>query len=87
MSEYKIIFTDYYKPSDVKNDIQLPVKIYDPVNPKNNVGRNITKQERIKIIEESQAAFDALSMAISAYVKGKAVENWQKILGPSFNSK
>lgn len=85
--EEKIIFTDYYKPSDVKNDVQSPVKIYDPVNPENNAGGNITEQERTKIIEESQVAFDALSMASSAYAKGKAVENWQKILGSSFNTK
>lgn len=85
--EEQIIFTDYYKPSDVKNDVQSSVKIYDPVNPENNVGRNVTEQERAKIIEESQVAFDALSMASSAYTKGKAVENWQKILGSSFNPK
>jgi len=85
--EERIVFTDYYKPSDVKNDVQSPVKIYDPVNPENNVGINVTEQERVKTIEESQAAFDALSMANSAYTKGKAVENWQKILGSSFNPK
>lgn len=83
--EEKIIFTDYYKPSDVKDDTNSPVKIYDPVNPENNVGKNLTEQERTKIIEETQIAFDALSMASAAYTKGKAVENWRKILGSSFN--
>jgi len=83
--EEQIIFTDYYKVSDVKNDTDSPVKIYDPVNPENNVGKNLTEQERTKIIEESHIAFDALSMAYSDYVKGRAVENWKKILGSSFN--
>ena len=83
--EEQIIFTDYYKVSDVKNDTDSPVKIYDPVNPENNVGKNLTEQERTKIIEESHIAFDALSMAYSDYVKWRAVENWKKILGSSFN--
>lgn len=83
--EEQIIFTDYYKYSDVKDDTNSPVKIYDPVNPENNVGKNLTEQEKAKIIEESQVAFDALSMATSAYTKGKAIEYWKKILGSSFN--
>ncbi len=83
--EELIIFTDYYKLSDVKNGTDSAVKIYDPVNPENNVGKNLTEQERAKIIEESQAAFDALSMACSDYIKRRAVEYWQKILGSSFN--
>lgn len=83
--EEKIIFTDYYQISAVKDDDKSPVKIYDPVNPENNVGKNLTEQERTKIIEETQMAFDALSMASAAYTKGKAVENWRKILGSSFN--
>lgn len=83
--EEKIIFTDYYQISAVKDDDKSPVKIYDPVNPENNVGKNLTEQERTKIIEETQIAFDALGMASAAYTKGKAVENWQKILGSSFN--
>lgn len=83
--EEQIIFTDYYKLSDVKDDGLSPVKIYDPVNPENNLGKNLAEQEKAKIIEESQIAFDALSMASSAYTKGKAVEYWQKILGSTFN--
>ena len=83
--EEKIIFTDYYQLSTVQDDEKLPVKIYDPVNPKNNVGKTLTEPERTKILEEAQVAFDALSMASAAYTKGKAVENWQKILGSSFN--
>lgn len=81
----QIIFTDYYEPLEVQDDLQSPVKIYDPVNPKNNAAKNLTDQEREKIIEEAQTAFDVLSMASSAYTKEKAVENWQKILGSSFN--
>lgn len=83
--EEKIIFTDYYQISAVKDDEKSPVKIYDPVNPENNVGKNLTEQERIKIIEETQGAFDALGMATAADTKGRAVENWRKILGSSFN--
>lgn len=83
--EKKIIFTDYYQLSAVKDDDSSPVKIYDPVNPENNVGKTLTESERTKILEEVQEAFDALSMANASYTKGRAVENWQRILGSSFN--
>lgn len=81
----RIIFTDYYKLTGVKQDNASPVQIYDPVNPENNLGSGLTDQERLKIVSESQNAFNALSLATEAYTKRDAVENWQKILGSSFN--
>ncbi len=81
----RIIFTDYYKLTDVKQDNVSLIQIYDPVNPENNLGGKLSDQERLKIVTESQTAFNALSQAVAAYTKGNAVENWQKILGSSFN--
>ncbi|MBI3009638.1 MAG: nucleotidyltransferase [Candidatus Omnitrophica bacterium] len=83
--EEKIIFTDHYSLSDVQDNSLAPVKVYDPVNPKNNVASNMTQRDKAKIIEETQAAFDAVSMAASAYTKEKAVEYWQRVLGTAFN--
>ncbi len=79
-----IVFTDYYQSSEVKGD-NSPIQVYDPINPKNNVGLTITETDRQIIVKEAQLAFDALAMACSAYTKENAVANWQKILGPGFN--
>ncbi len=78
-----IIFTDYYKKSAVDGAEEL-INIYDPVNPENNVGTLVTSHEKNQIIEQAQAAFDAISMANSAFTKGNAVEQWQRVFGPSF---
>lgn len=79
-----IVFTDYYQSSEVKGD-NSPIQVYDPINPKNNVGLTITEADRQTIVKEAQLAFDALAMACSAYTKESAVANWQKILGSGFN--
>ena len=80
----KIVFTDYYRGAEVKGD-DSPIQVYDPINPKNNVGITITETDRQTIVKEAQLAFDALAMACSAYTKENAVANWQKILGSGFN--
>ncbi|MFA6005319.1 MAG: CBASS oligonucleotide cyclase [Patescibacteria group bacterium] len=80
----KIVFTDYYRRAEVKGD-DSPIQVYDPINPKNNVGITITEADRQTIVKEAQLAFDALAMACSAYTKENAVANWQKILGSGFN--
>jgi hypothetical protein len=79
-----IIFTDYYKSSEVKTTTS-PIQVYDPVNPKNNVASLIAEDARKTIVQEAQLAFNALAMASAAYTKQDAVENWQKILGSGFN--
>ena len=80
----KIVFSDYYKVSEVVAD-KSPIQVYDPINPKNNVASIITEDGRQTIVREAQIAFDALAMACSAYTKQDAVANWQKILGSGFN--
>ncbi len=80
----RIIFSDYYKASDVKKDAMATIQIYDPVNPENNVGETV-EEHLIRVLDETQLAFDALSMAKKADTKGRSIELWQRIIGTSFN--
>jgi tRNA nucleotidyltransferase (CCA-adding enzyme) len=61
-----------------------PVEILDPVNNANNVASRYNEHDRRIIVNEAQAAFDALTEARFAPVRGQAVSCWQAILGPTF---
>ena len=80
----RIIFSDYYTPTEIKPSGDSVVEIYDPVNPSNNVAEGITKSNRNEIVSKAQEAFDDLSMAISAHNKEKGLEYWKHVLGNSF---
>lgn len=81
----KIIFSDYYSPSKVSTITNDLVKIYDPVNPANNVTGFINKADYDTIIKSAQEAMNILMMATCAPSKNKAIEQWQRIFGTSFN--
>lgn len=80
-----IIFSDNYSPSRVTSNSSDIVRIYDPVNPENNAGKTITAGEYSTILQKSQEAMNVLMMATCAPSKAKAIEQWQRILGTSFN--
>lgn len=61
-----------------------PVEILDPVNDLNNVACRYTQHDRKTIVEEAQAALDALTEARFATTKGRSVVCWQTVLGPTF---
>ena len=80
-----IIFSDNYSSSKVTHNSSDIVRIYDPVNPENNAGKTITSSEYSTILQKSQEAMNVLMMATCAPSKNKAIEQWQRILGSSFN--
>lgn len=80
----RIIFSDYYRPTEIKPSGTSVIEIYDPVNPSNNVAEGIAESKRTEIVSEVQIAFDNLSMAISAHNKEKGLEYWKRVLGNSF---
>lgn len=80
----KIIFSDYYMATEVEDDDTEVVKIYDPVNPENNVGHSI-EEHLDNILEETQLAFDSVANAVHADTKSRAIEQWRRVLGESFN--
>ncbi len=80
----RIYFTDNYEASELPADESVPIQIFDPVNPENNIARRYTDLERQKIVDAAYDALDALAEAHHATTKGRALEKWQSILGPSF---
>lgn len=78
-----VVFTDYYAAGEVVPD-RNPVKIYDPVNPANNVACLYTPGNVSVIVEAAEDALDAIAYARRATTKGEAVLAWQEILGTGF---
>jgi hypothetical protein len=79
----KIIFDDYYNPSEVGVFVE-PVQIIDPVNSLNNVSRLYTKTQVSLIVDAAIDAGDAIDAALRAPNKEKTVYYWQKVFGQTF---
>lgn len=79
-----IAFSDYFLESELLNYSE-PVRIIDPVNFENNAASLYTEQHARMISEAALDAGDAIDAALYATTKGKTVEYWQKVFGPSFN--
>lgn len=78
-----IVFNDYYKSSDV-SAFTDPVKIIDPVNPKNNAASLYNPAQKESIIDAAIDAGDAIDAALTATTKEKTIYYWQKVFGPAF---
>lgn len=79
----QIVFADYYDPTEV-DSFNDPIKIIDPVNPKNNVGRLYTTSNVNSIVEAALDAGDAIDAALAAPTKQETIYYWQKVFGTSF---
>lgn len=79
-----IAFTDFVSSADIPARSNIPIEIFDPVNMENNVASQYTTTDRSRLIEAAQAAFDAVCEARFASTKGRAVDCWQVVFGPSF---
>ncbi|MBB2965595.1 CBASS oligonucleotide cyclase [Leifsonia aquatica] len=80
----RIAFTDYTPASDFPKRGSAPIDILDPVNTENNVAIRYDSVGRDKIVDAAASAYDALTDARFATTKGRAVDGWQEILGPTF---
>jgi tRNA nucleotidyltransferase (CCA-adding enzyme) len=80
----RIYFTDYYPVSWLPAPSKKPMEIFDPVNSKNNVAAIYDGRQRQKIVDAAQSALEAISEARYATTRGRAIECWQEVLGPSF---
>ena len=78
-----VVFDDYYSPSGV-GAISTPVKIIDPVNSENNVGKLYTDFQADMIVDAALDAGDAIDAALSATTKQDTIYYWQKVFGSSF---
>ena len=75
-----IIFEDNYRRSDVHPD--GIIRIYDPVNPKNNVASRYTQENRNLIEESARDARDAIIAAKYATDESETVRHWRRVFGP-----
>lgn len=82
--ETAIAFADYYDPKSCTAQ-DGPVRIWDPVNNKNNVSALYTVQNKDRIVDAALDAGDAIDSALRAVTKGETVRYWQKIFGPTFH--
>lgn len=82
----RIAFTDYYSARELPPPAatEIEIEIIDPVNPENNVAASYTGAHREKLVAAAMEANEALADAAYATTKGRAVEDWRDILGPTF---
>jgi tRNA nucleotidyltransferase (CCA-adding enzyme) len=80
----RISFTDYYPSSKLPEKTGKPMEIFDPVNEKNNVAAIYNETNRQNIVTAARKALESIASARFAPTRGKAIEYWQKVLGPSF---
>jgi tRNA nucleotidyltransferase (CCA-adding enzyme) len=82
--ESRIAFTDFTPSRDWPTRGRDPIEILDPVNVENNVASRYDTTGQSLIVEAASSALDALTDARFATTKGRAVDDWQEILGPTF---
>lgn len=77
-----VYFTDYAGKPSPCNDA---IRVFDPVNPENNVARKYNSGDRDVIVNEVIDAGDAIDAALKAPTKELTVRYWRKIFGSSFS--
>ncbi len=80
----RIAFTDFHAAGDLPDPSGLPIEIFDPVNPDNNVAFRYSDTDRRRIVNAASEACDALVEAGFATTKSQALECWQVVLGTRF---
>lgn len=79
-----VAFNDYYDPSVCKKTSD-EIRIWDPVNPVNNVASLYNATNKARLIEAAIDAGDAIDAALRAVNKSETVRYWQKVFGPTFS--
>jgi hypothetical protein len=82
--EEQVAFTDNFSVSEIPARTNAAIEVLDPVNFDNNVAVHYGIGDRTRIVAAAQAALDAINDARFAPTKGRAVELWQTVLGPTF---
>lgn len=81
--QHAIVFDDFYDSAEVPV-VYDPIKIWDPVNPANNVARSYTEADRKRLVDRAGQALEDVSYAALAPTKTIANEAWRNVFGPSF---
>jgi len=80
-----IIFSDHYDAQSCEETAH-PIRIWDPINPKNNTAKLYTDQQKNTIIEAALDAGDAIDSALRCPTKSDSLRYWRKIFGPTFDA-
>lgn len=80
----QIVFTDYFKTSDIPERGRNAIEVLDPVNFDNSIVSDYTETDRDVLVGRAEAALDAISEARHATTKGRALECWKEVFGPTF---
>jgi tRNA nucleotidyltransferase (CCA-adding enzyme) len=79
----QVWFDDYYDKDDLPASTEA-IRVYDPVNPGNNVCKTYSAMNRNLLLEAAADALDAVTAARYGTTKGYAVDCWQQVFGPTF---
>ena len=79
-----VAFDDYPEAGTLM-DCHDPIRVFDPVNANNNVGRKYSDNERRVIVGECIDAGDAIEAALRARTKTETLNYWRKVFGTSFS--
>lgn len=82
--EKRIVFGDYYPKTKIPGQNFGAIEIFDPVNPENNIAGKYSVSDRERLVQAASDAGDAIAEAHYANTKGRAIECWQMVFGPSF---
>jgi tRNA nucleotidyltransferase (CCA-adding enzyme) len=79
----QIAFTDHYAVTEISSSSDA-IRIWDPVNPTNNVASAYTESDRLRVVRRAGEALDQITWAATANNKGAANDAWRSIFGPTF---
>ena len=80
----QVTFTDYIAATEIPVRSTTAIEVLDPVNPDNNVAIRYDDSHRARIVDAAQEALSAVGEARFATTKGRALDCWRSVLGPSF---
>jgi tRNA nucleotidyltransferase (CCA-adding enzyme) len=79
-----IYFNDYYCEKELP-DCDDPIRIFDPVNPNNNVASAYSQVNLDCFYDSALAAGDAIATAHRANTKSKSIAAWRQVFGDGFS--
>ena len=80
----QIAITDYFKASEIPQRSQDVIEVLDPVNLENSIVSIYSQADRDTLVNQAEESLDAISEARRATTKGRAVDCWKEVFGPTF---
>lgn len=79
-----VAFADYFKANEIPDRGQNAIEVLDPVNLDNSIVADYSESDRDALVDQAEEALDAISEARHATTKGRALECWKEVFGPTF---